>query len=80
MSDAAPQGWLERLWSRIRRTAQPEVPRPADALHWSPEQTGYPLCNARLGSRWTIEPEAATCPKCREMAATIVLQHRLGAR
>jgi hypothetical protein len=81
MSDPDPS-WLTRAWARIRGAAHPEPaqPREADAIHWVPMLGAPPYCGARFGGLWTVEPEAATCARCREEAAPLVLQYRVSTR
>jgi hypothetical protein len=72
---------LDRLRGWWRRPAEPTLPDPRRALiHWSPEQTGMPLCQARLGSRWTIERQHATCDACRQAGWFIEVQWRCNTR
>ena len=80
-------GWLERVMARIRRAAHPDSPaiedlpdEPEPILHWSNDHLPYPACGARVGEPYTIEPEAATCPKCKEIALPIVMQYNATTR
>ena len=81
-------GIAAHLWDRAvkrearrHRTPTPtvktavELPfRAPDILHLCTEPEMRPLCGASIREPWTIDPEAATCPACRENGDSMMLQ------
>jgi hypothetical protein len=82
-------GWRHlwwRLWWCVEGAPLPPLVRviaplvPPKILHWSVDDSGYPLCGAPKTEAWTRDIGFVTCATCREQGAVLWIQYTTNTR